>query len=149
MSEDFKTSKPAFVGNFVSPKEFEVKTETVEEKSKKLGWTCCERHGWEVKVVPEDFDQRLATLSEDQDKMELISSLENLTELLQGQKVLVMSITGWCYGTVMLQGRYLSSPHVESHGSVWPLEMADDERKCWVTSSQINKKCFEMIQAGR
>jgi len=67
-------------------------SETVESKSKKLGWTCLIRDGWEVKIVTEEFEQRLAALDNDEDKIELIRSLDNMTELHQGQKVLVMGI---------------------------------------------------------
>jgi hypothetical protein len=145
LSEDFKLSEPKLVGAFqINPED--LKIETVAEPSKKIGWTCEIKDGWEVKVVPEDFEQRLAVLTEDQDKIDLIWSLENMTELVQGQRVLVMGIMGWCFGTVMLRSRYLSSPHVESHGSVWPLKEADDERECWVTVTQINKRCFDMVK---
>jgi hypothetical protein len=145
LSEDCKFSDPKPVGKFISHEDIDLKVETVESKSKKLGWTCCIRDGWEVKIVTEEFEKRLAVLNDDKDKLELIYSLDNMTELHQGQKVLVMSITGWCFGTVMLRSRYLSSPHVENRGSVWPLKEAEDERECWVTSSQINKRCFDMV----
>lgn len=146
MSEDCKFSDPKFVGKFITYKDVDLKVETVEEKSKKLGWTCTIRDGCEVKVVTEEFEQRLAALDDDKEKLELVYILDNMTELVQGQKVLVMGITGWCFGTVMLSGDYFSSPHVESRGSIWPLKEADDERKCWVTSSQINKRCFDKIK---
>ena len=83
------------------------------------GWSCQIQDGWEVKVVSEDFDQRLDALTKDADKLDLVHSLENLTKLCHGQKVLVMSITGWVFGMVMLRGTYFSGPHVESCGSIW------------------------------
>lgn len=117
--------------------------------SKKLGWTCKIQDGWEVKVIPDGFWDQIKALETVEEKFELIAGLENLTgHLAHGTKVLAMGIAGWAPGEVKMgmKSEFLSSPHVESKGFVWPLKEATDERKCWVTSSQINKKVFEMIK---
>jgi hypothetical protein len=125
----------------------DVKVEEFREPSKKMGWTCKELKGWEVKVPSADFDKEIMKLSDDQDKLRLIDSCENLTKLRQGKKVLVMSITGWVRGKVVIEGgQYSDSPYVESGGSIFYLEMAEDERNCFVTTSQINKACFDMVK---
>lgn len=143
MSEDIKFSEPEFVGDFqVRPVDLEV--EEAEEPSKKLGWTCHERHGWEIKVPTADFEQQLGKLETDEEKLALIESLENMTETSVGMKVLVMSLFGWVRGVVREKSDLVSFWHVDAGGSIFPLEMAGDERNCWVTTSQINKKCFNM-----
>ena len=148
MSKDFKLSDPEFVGKF-KPAEVELKVKDVAGPSKKMGWTCKIQDGWEVKLVPEGFWDKIKALETDREKLDLIAGLENMAgHLAHGTEVLVMGISGWAPGTVQMgrKSEFLSSPHVESKGSVWPLKEATDERGCWVTSSQINKKVFEKIK---
>lgn len=108
-------------------------------------WMCELLDGWEVKVVSEGFREQLANVQDMAAKLELIESLDNLVTLQHGRTVLVMGIVGWCFGTVLTTGTYFSTPHVENEGSVWPLREAKDGRSCWVTTSQINKRCFDFL----
>ena len=118
-----------------------MKIEVVEGLSKKMDikWTVSERSGWEVKIPCADFDQEIGKLQTDEDKYALINSCENLTTLQEGEKVLAMGIMGWAMGEVRVDGPLWSSPYVETRGSVFPLSMCEDDRACFVTSSQINK----------
>ena len=142
MSEEFKLGDPEFVGE-IPPVE-ELRIETVDKPSRKMDWTFSERSGWEVKVPSADFDQEIMKLETDEDKYALIHSCENLTDLREGKKVLVMSIRGWVEGEVRMSGEFISGPHVDSGGSLFPLSMCEDDRECWVTSSQFNKKVFDI-----
>jgi hypothetical protein len=138
--EVFKLSEPRFVGEM--PK---IEVLEVEKSSElKIGWTCEERRGWEVKLITPEFDQQIIQCADDEEKSELIHSCANMTEAKEGTKVLAMGITGWVRGVVREKSELVSFWHVDAGGSVFPLELASDERCCWVTTSQINKRIFEM-----
>ena len=109
-------------------------------KLSKSGWTCSIMEGWEIKVPPDDFCERMVAARDDDEKIEIIETFPNLKEPEDGQHVLVMSLFGWAAGNVRLGGDFMSSPHVESGGHVFPMQMAEDDRACWITSVQINKK---------
>jgi hypothetical protein len=127
--------------------EMDVKVEDAEEPSKEMGWFFREQRGWEVKVPCEGFDQKIMECVDDEEKLALISSCADLVELDHDQKVLVMGITGWIRGRVVATGfEYFGEPYVDTGGSVFPLYRADDERFCWVTTTQITKRCFDMIK---
>lgn len=151
MSDNFKLSDPEYVGEFqIGPPDLQV--EDVNEPSKKLGWTCSIRDGWEVKLWTPKLRHAIDDLQKQEAEpdaiMRLIDEHDNLTgELKEFTPVLAMGIRGWVQGLVVTDSATLpGSPYVDSEGSVFPLKEAPDERNCWVTSSQINKKCFEMIK---
>lgn len=120
--------------------------EVEPSKSKDIGWTFEERRGWEVKELPEDFVQQISGCVDDKEKLSLIDRLPNMTESTIGKKVLAMGIMGWVRGVVREKSELVSFWHVDAGGSIFPLELADDDRCCFVTTSQINKKCFEVIR---
>lgn len=137
--EVFKLSEPRFVGEIP-------KTEALEvvKSTEKIGWTCHERRGWEVKIITPEFVQKIIECGDDEEKSELINACENMTEAKEGTRVLVMGIMGWVRGVVREKGELVHFWHVDAGGSVFPLELASDERCCWVTTSQINKRVFEI-----
>lgn len=144
----FKISEPHFIGEFPSVQEMKIETLEATDTSKvpNIGWTCSELQGWEVKVIFDDFDQKIMRCADENKKIKLIESCENMNVIKAGKKVLVMGITGWVRGIVVESGDLWSNWHVDTGGSIFPLKPADDERICWVTTSQINKKCFEKIK---
>lgn len=103
---------------------------------------CRELHGWEVKEYTPDLGQRLEQCSTYAERHALIAQLENMVDAQAGKDVLVMSLTGWARGVVVAESGSLPFKHVDSGGCVFPIEMADDERRCWVTTCQVNKKVF-------
>lgn len=145
MSDESKSSDLKYVGVDYGTADLQV--EDVYEPSKKLGWTCELRTGWEVKVFTDDYVDRMMDTDKDDNeaKTKIIESLPNLVDLEDGQVVLVMSIMGWVSGNVRLTSDIFAGPHVESGGHVFPLRFTDDDRKCWVTTSQINKAVFDLI----
>lgn len=148
MTEDYKLSKPLYVGPFPPREDMQVGIEEVKDPSVKLGWTCSLKTGWEVKIFTEDCIERM-TDTEDGDieaKNRIVESLPNLTELEDGKIVLVMSIIGWVSGNVRLRSDLFGAPHVESGGHIFPLSRAEDDRDCWVTVSQINKSVFGLLR---
>jgi len=124
-----------------------VRSEVVNKPPKKMGWTCSERRGWEVKIIPDDFSDRFSEFDSDKEKLAYIAGLENLKELNDGTKVFAMGILGWVPGVIVVSGAGdFSSACVESGGSIFPLERADDDRDCFVTLSQINKEAIRSIR---
>ena len=140
--EVFCLSEPRFVGE-MAPRE-ELKAEEADVRAKDIGWTCEMRRGWEVKLITPEFDQKIIECADDGEKGELIHACENMTESVEGTKVLAMGIMGWVRGIVREKSELVSFWHVDAGGSIFPLELADDDRCCFVTTSQINKKCFDM-----
>ncbi|MHC4507730.1 MAG: hypothetical protein ACYTAO_02065, partial [Planctomycetota bacterium] len=103
--EVYLIGPPQFMGKLKPPED--LKVEDVDQPSKKLGWTCYEQRGWEVKVPSADFDKEIIKLDGDRAKLALIDSCENMTELRHGKKVLAMGITGWVRGQVITEnGEY-------------------------------------------
>lgn len=121
----------------------DLQEETVTEPAKpmKVGWKCWENDGIEVRAWSDEHQAGLKRFKDAEGVQNYINNIPALSgSLLDEQQVLC----GGMFGFFPARIKHENGLHAESEHYIFPIKWSERQR-CWVTSSQINKACFNRI----
>lgn len=105
-------------------------------EEKQIGWQCWEHPGVEIyakpNILPNNEEEWQALLKE---------PLKD-PNLKPGTEVLIWGFGGLASATIVVEK---DTHYAETASSIWSLKYATDDRKCWTSLCEINKKAIEKL----
>jgi hypothetical protein len=123
--EIYVSDDSEFIGSFPIRTEITV-LPADEPKERTIGWAVVERNGGEVYKLDADG-----------------INLTNFSDLKKGDDVLVPTLFGYVQMKITKRSRIKKTATAESEGTLAWLEFSKDDRKCWTSSSSMNKKLLK------
>jgi hypothetical protein len=105
-------------------------------EEKQIEWCCYEHLGIEIHAKPNVLPK-----TEVEWKDFLKEPLKD-PELKPGTEVLIWGFGGLALATIVVEK---NTYYAETASSIWPLEYATDDRKCWTSLCEINKKAIKKL----
>ncbi|MFW9801117.1 MAG: hypothetical protein ACFFFC_00570 [Candidatus Thorarchaeota archaeon] len=104
-----------------------------------INWLSNLSTGCEIKVLTAEVKKKIEKAADDKEKLTLVNSLKNMTQINDGEEVFVHGFTGWMNGIV--NTKCFGSPHINTKYHIFLLSKPNNNEDI-VATAQINKKCF-------